>query len=63
MKIRKCKINKGCDNNYLGRCFECKEQFCYDHIWALQVKKGMLKNDKVRDICEKCKEKYKYTSL
>ena len=45
------------------RCFECKIKYCFDHIYCNQINDKMKENDMLRDICDKCKEKYGYRRL
>ena len=42
--------------NPTSRCCECKQMFCYDHIWSITAKKGVIK------VCDKCKEEFGYVS-
>jgi len=49
--------------NPMGRCFECKNRFCFDHLNCLQFKEGMSQNESLRDICDECKAKHGYRSL
>ena len=44
----------------LAKCHECKKKFCYDHIYANQVKQGMKPNDPLRDVCDECKDSKGY---
>lgn len=64
-KERKCKVCKTVRSyqNPLDTCFECKDKFCFDHLYGLAVNKTMKLNDEVRTVCEKCFVKYKYHSL
>jgi|AntAceMinimDraft_17_1070374.scaffolds.fasta_scaffold47713_3 hypothetical protein len=47
----------------LGRCFECGEKFCYEHLNSGQVNNEMDENEEIRNVCDKCKEKHGYYSL
>jgi hypothetical protein len=60
-KCSKCK-EKRTYHNPLAKCYECGKKFCFDHIWALQYKKGQ-ENQEVKDICEACKIKGGYITL
>ena len=49
--------------NPMARCFECKNKFCFSHIFGGQVCKSMKENDEIRDVCAKCQKEFKYKSL
>ena len=49
--------------NPMERCFECEKSFCFDHINAGMMKKGMSENERVRDICDECVSKFGYKSI
>lgn len=49
--------------NPLAICFECKQKFCFDHIFGGQVNAIMERNEEVRDICDNCKEKFGYINV
>ena len=49
--------------NPMARCFECKNKFCFDHIYGGQLNDTMTKSTTVRDICDSCKKKFKYESI
>ena len=50
--------------NPMAKCFECGKKFCFDDIWGgLYCKERMGLNDSLRDVCDKCKEKFNYKSL
>lgn len=46
--------------NPMMKCWECKQTFCYDHIWTGLLKEGMKKTEEFRHICERCKDKFNY---
>ena len=56
----KSKISYG---NPMGKCFECGEKFCFDHLHCLQFKKGMSPYEDLKSVCEKCKIKHNYQTL
>ncbi len=62
VKCAKCGKSRYYANPF-AKCFECGKKFCFDHIFGSQIKKGMGKNEVVRDICEKCKEKFGYKRI
>lgn len=49
--------------NPMAECFECKKDFCFDHINGLQVAPNQKTHEPVRDVCEKCVEKFNYKTL
>ena len=49
--------------NPLARCYECKQKYCYDHIYGGQINDLMKDTDEVRNICEKCRELKNYQTL
>lgn len=49
--------------NPMAKCFECGKRFCFDHIYGGQVNKSMSENERIRDICEKCKAEFNYQTL
>ena len=49
--------------NPMGRCYECKNKFCYDHLHSLQFKEGMSQSEELRSLCEKCKITHNYQTL
>ena len=61
-KCHKCNKIKS-RTNPLAICHECKKRFCYDHIYSGQINSTMPNNERIRDVCSKCKEKYNYKSL
>lgn len=42
--------------NPTSRCCECKEHYCFDHIWSITAKDGVIK------VCDKCKQEFGYVS-
>lgn len=46
--------------NPMGRCCECGNKFCYDHLHSLQFKEGMSQSEEFRSPCEECKIKHNY---
>ena len=46
--------------NPMAKCWECGKKFCFDHLWGGLFKKGMKLTETLRDVCDKCKEKYHY---
>ena len=57
-----CKSKKNFCNPMAG-CFECKMNFCYEHIQGGQVNSGMSKFEEVRSVCDACKKEYGYRTL
>ena len=51
------------NSNYKPKNFECKKFFCFDHILAGQIKKGMGENEEIRDICEICVKTHEYHTI
>jgi len=49
--------------NPIAKCYECENDFCYNHILGGQVNDKMKENDKIRDVCKKCKHKHSYHSV
>ena len=49
--------------NPMVRCWECKKKYCFNHIGGGLIKKGMLENEEVRNICDKCKGEKGYKDL
>ena len=49
--------------NPIAKCDMCKNKFCYDHIYTLQINDRMKENEPVKDICEKCREEHGYSTL
>lgn len=49
--------------NPIATCYECKEKFCYDHIYGGQINDKMKNTDAIRDICSKCRQKHSYFTL
>lgn len=49
--------------NPMAKCYECKKNFCFDHITAGNVNNKMLKGDEVRDVCEADVKKFNYYSI
>jgi len=60
-KGRKC-AECGRASNHLAKCYECKKFFCYDHICGGMVNHTMRDTERIRDVCEKCKEEFTYLS-
>ena len=58
----KCK-SKQSYGNPMARCGECREKFCFDHISALQFKKGMKQNEELRKICDVDIKKHGYITI
>ena len=58
----KCKRKRNGSNPF-GKCFECKERFCFDCLWGGQVNDSMSASEEIRDVCDSCKAKYMYRSL
>jgi len=46
--------------NPIAKCFECGKKFCFSHIFGGQINDQMAENEEIRDICEKCKERFNY---
>ena len=46
--------------NPIDHCDECGHDFCFDHLYSGQFKKGMLQGDLLRDVCEDCKVRVGY---
>jgi len=60
--VRRCSI---CNTPYsygnpIAKCWECKRDFCFDHIFGSQVNNQMEENDPLRNICDKCRKLYRY---
>lgn len=55
-----CKTKRSYGNP-MTKCYECGKFFCYNHIQASQVKKGMGSGEALRDICGKCVSKHNYS--
>jgi len=47
----------------MARCFECKKNFCFDHIFCGMITKEMGQNEEIRDVCDECKRKLNYFSI
>ena len=68
LKIKPTRVCAVCQRkknscNPVVRCFECKKNFCYGHIFGGQVKTGMSKSEEVRSVCETCRKAYGYRPL
>jgi len=61
-KCAECKSKKN-SCNPMARCFECKGNFCYEHIWGGQFKESMRESDALRDICDLCRKEHGYGNL
>lgn len=57
-----CKSKKTYKNP-LTKCFECKKDFCYDHINSIQMNNKMKKEDELRDVCDECQKKHRYKTV
>lgn len=49
--------------NPIEKCFECKQKFCFQHLFGGQVNSSMGKNDEIRNVCGGCRKKFKYRTL
>jgi hypothetical protein len=49
--------------NPMAMCWECRNKFCYNHIWGGLVKEGMKDTEEVRHICDPCKDEHGYKTL
>ena len=49
--------------NPLGKCWECKKKYCFDHLYSLQVNAEMSENEEVRSVCESCRKAHGYWRL
>ena len=49
--------------NPMAQCWECRQKFCFDHIWSGQINDAMTENETVRDICDNCKKSKKYITM
>jgi hypothetical protein len=43
-----------------AKCWECKNKFCFGHIWRGLFKKGMKTSDEARLVCDICKDEHGY---
>lgn len=49
--------------NPLARCYECKQKYCYDHIFSGQINNLMKDTDEIRNICDQCREVNNYQTI
>ena len=61
-KCKKCGKGRSYTNP-LDKCFECKERFCFEHLYGGAVKDGMKQNEPIRTVCESCFATHKYHSI
>lgn len=61
-KCYKCSSRRAYSNP-LGKCWECEQKFCFDHIWSGQVNDSMKLTEEIRNICEQCKKINNYKDL
>lgn len=61
-RCAKCR-SKRSYGNPMAKCYQCGKKFCFDDIWGGLYRKGMGLNESLRDVCDKCKEKFNYKQL
>ena len=61
-RCAKCKKFKSYENP-TQKCWECKQNFCYEHIWGGLTKEGMEETEELRSICDKCKDSFDYKEI
>lgn len=49
--------------NPFGRCWECRQKYCFDHLYSLQVNSEMSENEEVRSVCKDCRKTHGYWTL